>query len=357
MKALLFGATGAVGTSCLDILTRQDDVAVTLGGRDEVRLRDLAASIPSAHRVDVIRLDVTDTAAVAAAARTRDVVINCAGPSQRFSAAVAGAVIGAGVPYVDPGGDHALIVRIAESEPAVPVLLQAGVQPGLSGLVLRLLDTHRPDECAGITVWCGGLQPLTPASVLEYLASLGDSFSHPNCALRGGVVERVGRAELIAAPAPHFSASATVRPHLDAETVAVAEQLGIGDVLWLNVFDGTHTTRAMQLLALDDQRGADLDGVLAAAKLDLFGRQPYFAVVGNTGKTTVAVTCPDSYRVTGALTAFAARDVTGMTAGVRPFCSIEQPQRVLDFLTEAVPGVEIACVDDSVPPLIEEGLL
>lgn len=356
---LLFGSTGAVGRGCLDVLTRRADVSLLIAGRDESRLRDIASAIQA--DVEILRLDVADTSAAAAAVARCDVVINCAGPSQRLSAEVAGAAIAAGVPYVDPGGDRALLDRLAAAGTGVPVLLQAGVQPGLSGLLLRVLALHRTDEIDGVTAWCGGLQHLTPASVLEYLASLHDTRSHPGAAVRDGVIRRVSRDECKPAPAQYFPDPVAAHPHLDAETVAVAEHLGIGNVCWMNVFDGAHTTRAMQLLAVDDKRPRDVDSVLVAAKLDLFGRQPHFAIVASAhdsvGSATVAFTCPDSYRVTGALAAFAASHVARMPAGVHPFWSIEEPRRALDFMIEAVPEAEFSFVEDQALPVIEEGSL
>jgi hypothetical protein len=325
-------------------------------------------TVASAVRADVetARLDITDVAAVAAAVTGCDVVINCAGPSQRFSAGVAAAAIAARVPYVDPGGDDALLEELTAAGTDVPVVLQAGVQPGLSGLLLRVLALHRSDGIDSVTAWCGGLQRLTPASVLEYLGSLHDSRGHPGSALRAGVIRRAGHEECQPPPKQYFADSATVRAHLDAEIAAVAAYLGIGTLCWMNVFDGAYTTRAMQRLALDGERSrGDLHDVLAAARLDLFGRQPYFAVVGtarsNTTATTVAITCPDSYRTTGALLAFAARHVASMPAGVRAFWSVDEPQRALEFLTEYVPEAEVSVVDDPVgdpqSSMIEEGAL
>ena len=135
----------------------------------------------------------------------------------------------------------------------------------------------------------GVVARLTPASVLEYLASLQDGCSHPGAELRGGRIHRVDRTDRKIPPAGYFSDSVTLHPHLDAETVSVAAHLGIGNVLWMNVFDGVHTTRAMQGLALDggQTRDADLINVSAAAKLDMFGRRPYFAIVGVAGLAMV----------------------------------------------------------------------
>lgn len=356
-KVLLFGSTGAVGKGCLEVLTRLDDLSLVLVGRDEARLREAAAGAV----VETAKIDATDATAVTAAARQCDVVINCAGPSQQISAQVAGAAIAAGVPYVDPGGDQRLVDRLTAMGTTVPVVLQAGVQPGLSGLLLRVIASHRTGEVDRITAWCGGLQRLTPASVLEYLASLRDTHSHPGAALCDGAIRRIGRAECKAAPAQYFPRLVSVHAHLDAETVSVAEYLGIDNICWMNVFDGAHATRAMQLLAVDDERSCDVNTAIAAAKLDLFGRQTYFTTIataqGRSGATTVAFTCPDSYRVTGALAAFAAGRIADMPAGIHPFWRIDQPRHALEFVAQAVPEVELSFADDLAPTMIEEGSL
>jgi hypothetical protein len=354
-SVLLLGGTGAVGASCLDVLARRGDVSLVIGGRDAARLREAASGIQA--DVQIAPLDVADASAVTAAVAHCDVVINCAGPSHRFSALVAGAAIAAGVPYVDPGGDHALLDRLAAAGTSVPVVLQAGVQPGLSGLLLRMVALQRSQKIDCLTAWCGGLQRLTPASVLEYVASLQDSHSYPGAVLRDGLIRRVSHDACKPAPAQYFPDSVAVRPHLDAETVSVAAYLGVADVWWMNVFDGVHIMRAMQVLAADDEgpRGrADLPDVLAAAKLDLFGRQPYFSIVCRVGSTTVAFTCPDSYRVTGAVAAYAAQHIANMPPGIRPFWTVDEPQRALECVTETVPEAEVSVVDNS---MIEEGSL
>lgn len=353
MKALLFGATGAVGRSCLDVLTEAGNASVVLAGRDATRLREVATGAQG--NISIARLDPTNLRV----APDCNVVINCAGPSHRLSASAAATAIEAGMPYVDPGGDQALLERLTAAEPAVPVVLQAGVQPGLSGLLLRELARDLTGGSDGVTAWCGGLQQLTPASVLEYLASLQDRSSRPGAELRGGRIQRVDRAERKMPPGQYFSDSVTVHPHLDAETLSAATHLGLDNVSWMNVFDGVHTTRVMQALALDGGAtcDADLSAVLAASKLDMFGRRPYFAIVGVAGARTVAFTCPDSYRVTGAAVAYAARVVAELPPGVLPFWRIDEPRRVVDFVTEMVPDAAATYADQPVAPIIEEGAL
>lgn len=360
-RVLVLGATGAVGAGCLETLVRGGEAAIRIAGRDETRLRDAAAVMGA--DVETARADIADAATVTAAAAGCDVVINCAGPSQTFSAPVAAAVVAAGLAYVDPGGDRALLEALAATEPTAAVVAQAGVQPGLSGLALRALAQHRRargDRVGAVTAWCGGLQPLTGASVREYLASLDDPHSHPGAALRDGAIRRVGADECPPAPRQCFAESTTVHPHLDAETVAVAAELGVDDVHWMNVLDGDHTKRAARQLTLDDT--GDVEAVLAASRLDLFGRRPYFAIVARAddthGAATLTLTCRDSYRATGAAAALAAHRATEMSASVHPFWTIADPVATLQTLTETDSGTEMFITDDADDPAtIEEGSL
>lgn len=353
-KVLLLGSTGAVGSGCLDVLSRRDDLAIVIAGRDEARLRAVASTKRSG--VEVTRLDIADVPAVTATAAHCDIVVNCAGPSYRFSSDVARAAVGAGAAYVDPGGDQTLLDSLAAIETTAPVVLQTGVQPGLSGLLLRALALRHPERIENMHAWCGGLQPLTAAAVHEYLASLESPHSYPASALRGGAVRRVRNEECVPAPAQYFPDTASVHPHLDSETIAVAAQLGIGKVWWANVLDGARTIRAIHLLAAEDRQGCrdkDLREVLAAVKLDLFGRAAYFAIVcaaqSDSVSTTLAVTCENSYRVSGALAAFAAQRVTRMTAGVHPFWTVDVPWDVLAFLAATVPDFAVSFAGDASP--------
>ncbi|WP_036461497.1 saccharopine dehydrogenase NADP-binding domain-containing protein [Mycobacterium sp. 141] len=362
-RVLLLGSTGAVGRSCLDALAARADLVVTLGGRDEDRLRAVATASDS----DVTALDISDEQAVAAALKQCDVLVNCAGPSSQHSARLATAASAAQVAYVDPGGDRALFDVLGEIGTDVPILLQTGVQPGLTGMLLRTLASVQP---TAVTVWCGGLQDLTPASVLEYLASLRDPHSHPGAELRDGEIRTVRGREPEPPPAQFFPGSVSVHPHLDHETIEVAAEFDIEQVSWYNVFDGPRTRRAMQILAADHRTGHDVpevSDVLAAAKLDLFGRNPYFAIAGvaeqDSCRTSLAVSCRDSFGVTGALTAFGVQCVLSSSPGVYPFWKLDVPREVWSFLDTEVPDVRVTSVDGTaIVPIhrlsaLEEGVL
>ncbi|NEW55241.1 NAD(P)H-binding protein [Nocardia cyriacigeorgica] len=356
-SVLLLGGTGAVGRGCLDALRRAADVTVTLAGRDEKRLGALADA-----SMTVVGADLRAPEKIAALAAGFDVVVNCAGPSHRYSAAVAEAVAEAAVPYVDPGGDNALLGRLRELTPTAPIILQAGVQPGISGLAMCALAERLGNEVNAFTVWCGGLQPLTAAAIQEYLASLRGGTGTATV-LRGAQRARVPSNAMPRPPAPHFPESAVAHIHLDEETEAVAAALGVPEVSWANVSDGSHTTSAIGRLhaeTVEQPVTTDrLEAALTAARLDLFGRAPYFALIaraeGPGGVASLAFTCADSYAASGAVAAAAAMCAPATPVGVHPLWTLGATP-LFASITGVAPGVRIELRAD-VESGVEQGAL
>ncbi|MDK7741407.1 NAD(P)H-binding protein [Helcobacillus massiliensis] len=300
----MLGAAGAVGRACVAALHAQG-AEVRAVGRDPQRV---AAACPDAAihpGLDLERLVAGDLpeAALRELLTGADVVVCCAGPSHRYSAAVARRVLAAGVPLVDPGGEHASdeldpLARAAGTW----AVLGAGVQPGLSGLAVATAAAElgrTPEEIRG---WCGGLQPLTTAGVDEYLhaATRGD---------RAGIRllhHRRARMRPEHSPAPPspFPASATAHTHLDPECEALAARAGAAHVHWLNVTEGVVTEAALRRCLSGETSAAQ---AIAAAETDLFGREPYFHILiealAGEDRGWARVSCRDSYAATGAVAA------------------------------------------------------
>ncbi|MFD4365842.1 saccharopine dehydrogenase NADP-binding domain-containing protein [Rhodococcus sp. NPDC058521] len=358
-RVLLLGATGAVGRSCLKTLVADRSVSVTAAGRDTGRLRTACEAAPG---VQTAVADVQDVERIGELAAGVDVVVNCAGPSYRYSRSVAESSFAAGAAYVDAGVDEALLQDLRASAPQVPALVQAGIQPGLSGLALRIAADELGGTPQRLTAWCGGLQPLTGAAIAEYLASLtGNEAGGVSTVLRDGARERIHPTDCVqrlAPPRQFFSASATSHAHLDSETASVAAHLAVPNVEWLNVSDGSRTALAVQRMQAGE---ANTDDVLAASQLDLFGKDPYFTLVAEAerdcAQATFVLTAEDSYAVTGAVAAWAASIVTTMPAGVHPLWEIARPARLLTDLPPLVAGLTIRVDNGDSEDAVEEGAL
>ncbi|WP_051133135.1 saccharopine dehydrogenase NADP-binding domain-containing protein [Nocardia paucivorans] len=374
-RILLLGATGAVGRACLSALSADPRSEIIVAGRAPGRVAELCAgpaTRPAPEPIDLAALTDGHDRRLAELVRTVDVVVNCAGPSHRYGIAVAEIALRGHSAYVDPGLDESQLHRLQRIAPADGVaLVQAGIQPGLSGVALRLAADRLGGRADALTAWCGGLQPLTRAAVHEYLAGLTAGNGGVSTVRRAGMRVRVRPHEVAPAPAPWFPHTAQPHVHLDTETEIVSEAVRARDVEWVNVTDGEHTVRAIRDLrsagSAAPPSDTAVDTVLAAAELDLFGREPYFTLLATARSAERAATfllrTRDSYAVTGAVTAWAARTVTALPAGVHPLRSIPNPQALMAELSGLVPGTEARVIDGAADmttdhrDLVEEGVL
>ncbi|MEU7633169.1 saccharopine dehydrogenase NADP-binding domain-containing protein [Nocardia sp. NPDC049220] len=371
-RVLLLGATGAVGRACFAALAADSRLAITVAGRDPRRLAEFCAGTsarPASQQIDLAALAAGHDPGLTELVRTADVVVNCAGPSHRYSVALAEIALRGHSAYVDPGVDESqrqLLRRIAP--PDGVALVQAGVQPGLSGLALRIVADRLGGRADALIAWCGGLQPLTRAAVHEYLDSITVGSGGVSTVRRAGGRVRVRPDEMSPAPAPWFPDTAQSHVHLDVETEVLADAVGAHDVEWVNITDGERTVRAIQDLQVSVSAAPPsdtaVDAVLAAAELDLFGREPYFTLLAtarSSGKAaTFLLRTRDSYAVTGAIAAWATRAVTTLPAGIHPLRSIPDPRALSDDLAGLAPGTEVRVIDGAVTghrDLVEEGVL
>jgi hypothetical protein len=374
-RILLLGATGAVGRACLTALVDDPGLEITVAGRDPRHVAELCAGAsarPAPRPVDLAALAAGHDSGLAELVRTADVVVNCAGPSHRYSVPIAETALRGDSAYVDPGLDEPQLERLRRiAPPGGAALVQTGVQPGLSGLALRIAADRFGGRAEALTAWCGGLQPLTRAAVHEYLDSITVGSGGASTVRRAGVRVRIRPHEVAAAPTPWFPDTAQSHAHLDAETEIVADTVGARDVEWVNVTDGEHTVRAIQDLRVSGSAAPPsetaVDTVLAASELDLFGRDPYFTLIATARSGGEAATfllrARDSYAVSGAVVAWAARAVTTLPAGIHPLRSIPDPWAMSAELAGLAPGTEVHVIDGAGGvatdhrDLVEEGVL
>ena len=319
MKAVVLGASGVVGRAAVAYMLAAG-VEVLAVGRDPERV---AASCPGALVHPGLDLDQTVNGEPLPGAveyslfDSADVVLSCAGPSHRYTERVARMALSAGVPLVDPGGERlvATLDPLARAT-GVSVVLGAGVQPGLSGLAVRVAAARLGQVPQRITGWGGGLQPLTRAGVEEYLEAATLS-SRSGQRLTHGV--RVGVRPGLTPPVPHpFPSSARAHTHLDEEVERAAAAVGAEHLHWANVTDGA-VIEAVLGRCLSGE--ATLDEAIGAADIDLFGRSAYFHILveafGVEERSWARVTCTDSYCATGEVAAALALQTPGAAPGAR----------------------------------------
>jgi hypothetical protein len=321
------GATGAVGAAVVRALAAAGGVRLRLGARRPENLRELAwAAGPG---TTPFAIDVERPPSLAAFCAGCDVVVNCVGYLARRSA-VADAALRAGASYVDVGGDEALRDELAgrPEARARPVVLGAGLVPGLAGLVPRWLARSAFEPPLTLTAYVSVRDRMTVNSAAEFLASVadGDGAGHASWLagrrVRGDVDVR-HRVRLA-----FFDGEVTAYPYLSAEAERLARAVPLARVRWYHVFaaDGQVLPALGRLREVAGHNGgvATLIPELArAADLELFGRGAVTQLVyqldgrvgGRPASRVAVLRAGSTYEGTGAVGALAVAEVL---AGAAP---------------------------------------
>ncbi|WP_052230270.1 saccharopine dehydrogenase NADP-binding domain-containing protein [Streptomyces sp. CT34] len=316
MTYLVLGASGAVGRSCVRTLIDRTDAKVVAAARDLPRLAGVLreeVSKDGARQTETVRLDLDDHESVESVLAGADVVVNCAGPSYRYSALTATAALRYGAHYVDAGGDRSVIDATAAAAAAHGRLavFGAGVQPGLAGVAVRAVAARLADPATTrIDAHCGGVQPLSRAGLEEYLHAVRARTGHPGKIYQRGALRTL--------PPDPDNGTAHAHVSLDEECRDAAEELGLAALRWWNV---TGSAQIEQALAKALGRQRSCAETLRTIDAAVSGARPHFRISlhGTSDRATVhtVLHCADSYALTGAVAALAAlEDPRGRTGAV-----------------------------------------
>ena len=294
------GASGDVGGFVLRELAAARDGAgprwaIRSGARHPDRLAGRAeAADVDAREHEPIRVNVDDPESLAAFVSGCRIVINAAGPSHRIGGKVAAAAAEVGADYVDVAGERSLAAELAvlDNSSGWRAVIGAGLTPGLTGVLPRLLLNGFPPG-ARLLGCSGGADRFSPAGAADYLAALGaDSDGNrgrraegeAGAAWLGG--RRVSHAvtTVDGAILAHLPRLVTLVPYLGAEAERLAVVGCLDEVRWYSLFDGDAVLRVLRsgIEGGPDVRAADL---VAAARLDLLGKSPYQLVLAQAEGT------------------------------------------------------------------------
>lgn len=350
----VLGATGAVGRTCAAGLAAHAAVTgatVRLGGRHRDRLEELAARLPG--DVQVRQTDLTDDAALAAFCSDARVVANCAGPSYAHLDRVARAAWAVGADVVDIGGELAAAARLdgRAGDPAPQLdrrtaVFSAGVMPGLSGLLPRLLCRQAPPR--RLDSYVGGAQIFTGLSAVDGLLTRGEQFGTPSAVASHGDVVAGKLAPLHGVHLPGYPVPVHAWPYLTTEARELSRAEGIAQVRAYNVFTSNRLPEAMAdaWAHLDDDAPLDevrraADAVVRAADADRRQYGQFYVMLftarpspgADPGPSRLMLTATDSYAVSGVVMAEAARQVAdGLPAGAWLAARALDPERMLQAL-------------------------
>jgi hypothetical protein len=342
----VLGGSGTVGAVTADRLARYGLGPVRVGGRDPGRAGAVAESL--AGEAEAVRVDLADACSLAAFCAGTSVVVNCAGPSYRVLDTVARAAVAAGADYVDAAGDAVAMAALAEDPPPDlarrSAVFSAGLMPGLSGLLPRLLAEHGPLE--RLDAYVGGATAIGALSAVDALLTRGPGFGSAQALWREGRVVEHGLAPLRGVVLPGFRGRVHAVPFLSAEAEALARSLGVDELRNYTVYVSDRIPEALARSWADMDAGGDLDAhvpeVVAAADGDVAVGGPWYTLLfhararegGGGGPTRLLLRTPDSYALSGVVAALAVRAlVTGkVPAGAHGAADVLDARAVLDAL-------------------------
>ncbi|USQ85691.1 saccharopine dehydrogenase NADP-binding domain-containing protein [Streptomyces phaeoluteigriseus] len=370
----VLGGYGAVGAAAARALAAEGEFRLRIGGRDVGAAARCAAALGGP--AEVREADARSDASLERFAHGCDVVLHCAGPAYELADRPRRAAAAAGADYVDVMDGCGPGPAPAGERTAV---LSAGLSPGLSGLLPRILTEERPPPGgARFTGYYVSRGAFTRTGAMDYLLSLDRGYGTPRARWRDGHVvpgSLRGAEERAVGGVPH---PVTVYPYLTQELVGQARALGLAEARWYNGFDGPHLLDALNRYRAGDDRAGDLEaqaaGVVRASTLDALGRSPYHVLYGvlelpertGTRVRRVVIRGEDGSALTGVVGAVAAREVARgrVPEGVHAAAQVLPARGVLDALRRQLPGTVVTFSDDvltgeavGADPVMEEGVL
>ncbi|TCK25719.1 saccharopine dehydrogenase NADP-binding domain-containing protein [Pseudonocardia endophytica] len=371
----ILGGYGTVGRATAHHLRTWAGASVRLriGGRRA----DAASAFVSAELggdAEAVGVDLDSPSELDRFADGCAVVVNCAGPSRRAYDRAARAARDAGAGYVDAAGEEPLRDRLADPASGWrgPAVLNAGMFPGLSGLLPRCLyRAERFDRADRLLGYVGGIDRFTPGAAGDYVESLFSGSSEGGVAWRGGVRTPNALRRLTGVELPFFPDAVTAQPGLTSEVDTLVEALHLSDVDWYNVFPGDRVLdvlRRIQGTAPADRDVAAATGeLIAAAELDRAGRRSYQLFVyqlegtidGGRAVRTLVLRGEDGYGLSGMVTALAAVEVLegAVPDGAHFAADVLDPDRTWSWVRDSPAVTTCRVVDGPAGEDTDEGEL
>ncbi|MBE1533052.1 saccharopine dehydrogenase NADP-binding domain-containing protein [Actinomadura algeriensis] len=323
----ILGGAGAVGRAAARRLADLGELRV--GGRSLDRASSVPGGVP-------VRVDLHDPASLAAFCAGCDAVLNCAGPSYRVLDAVARAAVAAGAHYVDAAGDLPAMSALGAVRDRAAVF-SAGLTPGLSGLLPRLL-VDRPARRLDVHV--GGAAALGEMGALDMLASRGPEFGTPLAAWRDGRAVP-GARPLHDVALPGFPGRVHAYPFVSTEAARLAERCDVDELRAHTVYVSENVPRALTAAwAAEGPLDDHVPALVAAAEADLAKTGPYSTLLfqavprGGSAPRRLTLRTSDPNALSGAVAALAVRDILAgrVAPGARLAAECLNPATVLDRL-------------------------
>jgi lysine 6-dehydrogenase len=248
MIITILGGAGFMGAGIVrDMVSDRAIIDITkirICDTSRPRMETLAKEL-SDSRLELVDLDVTDPARLAAAIAGADICVNCVPTLAGHQMAIFEAAFAARVPYVDLGGLGTFTVKqIAEHErfkaAGVTAVTGVGADPGMSNVICRAVADEL-DEIEKINLYWAAefVGPENPVLVPPYsVSTVLAEYAHPSTQFLDGkhvTCAPMSGVEVIDLPAPWGRCEFMYSPHSEQLTVPLAQGItekGIQEFTW-----------------------------------------------------------------------------------------------------------------------------
>lgn len=349
----VIGASGAVGAGVARALARIG-TDLRLGTRVPRRVHGLVDEVDrlGGPDIEVRTVDLDDENSFFSFLDGLDAVVCCAAPTSRWSGPTARKSLTAGVPLVDPAGGD-LLRKLDEPDDLhrgnghSAVVVDAGMQPGLTGLMMRTLLARAPSVPRSVGLWHGGLGPLPEGSARDLLLNTGTGGATPHARRHAyRVVPFAGGTHQLPSNVPP---TASVTPVLTEEINRICSAYGVPDAVEYQIINGEHVAEVARYYAASPVRLGDEERLEEAvrrlqdaARVDCTGCRPSYTLHAWAGDDELVITTDAPFTLTAEITALAALCVVEgrVGAGVLPLDEAVDPAWLLSRL-RTLPGVTI----------------
>lgn len=346
----VIGASGTVGAGVTRALARAG-ICLRLGTRVPRRVHGLAdeASRRGAPVVETQAVDLDDQGSLMLFLDGLDAVVSCAAPTSRWSHRTARSALAVGVPLIDPAGGD-LLYGLGKHDDLhgcrSAVVVDAGMQPGLTGVMLRALLVRAPSVPSSVGLWHGGLGSLSDGSARDLLLT-GTSSVRPHARRRAHRV--VPFSDGTRQMPPGVPPKARVTPVLSDEINRICSAHGVPDAVEYQVIEGEHVAEVASYYAASPVLPGDKDRLNEAvhrlqdaALVDCTCRSPSYTLHAWAGNDELVVSTNTPFVLTAEVTALATLAIVEgrVDADLQPLDEIVNPAWVLSRLG-ALPGVTI----------------
>ncbi|MGR3779424.1 saccharopine dehydrogenase family protein [Bacillus paramycoides] len=252
----ILGATGNLGQAAVQAILGTTGYNVLLGGRDQYKLQRLFPQMKS--RGDCICVDIYNTELLYNFCSRCDIVLNCAGPSNRIWDLVASACMVHKIHYVDASGDEQLYNQLQErnrelKEKQLLCLIGAGVYPGLSEIWPAYIAETLFDEIDFLEIFLAGQGGFSFNAAYDIVCSIEEGSALGMNYCQNGEAKKIDGSSYRQYTLPSPAGERKTYPIINEEFRRIAKHYGMKTAYFYNTYPNQSVLNTFMIIKAMEQ--------------------------------------------------------------------------------------------------------